>query len=91
MEFVKGNLMADPTKKEKIHYTISELKQMVKIIGEMAEGIKEYTNKTSQSIEDMAIEVDKHIKDLQRQIDKNNNEKGKQIAIAIAKAKEKNK
>lgn len=77
----KFNKLPDPdhaTRKERIRYTIVELKQMVKIIGEMAESIKEYTDKATESIEDMALSVDRHIKELQQEIDKNNNEKGKQ-------------
>lgn len=65
------------TKKERIRHTIAELKQMVRIIGEMAKGIQEYTGKVTESIEDMALSIDQHIKELQQEIDRNNNAKAK--------------
>jgi len=64
-------------RKERIGHTIAEVKLMVKIIRELAESLKESADNLTQNIDDMARSVDEHIKELQQEIDRNNNAKTK--------------
>lgn len=66
------------TRKERIQYALKELREL----GSQVE-------KGFKSIMDLILLLEDHINILEDLLEKNNNEKGKQTAKVIAKAKEK--